>query len=67
MGTTRLSRITFPSAAAFKKYDIDMFYIAGPGHGDPAVVAMFTWKAPQATCIRTDADHSRRWADLSGN
>ena len=24
---------------AIKKYDIDMFYIAGPGHGGPALVA----------------------------
>ena len=29
-----------------KKYDLDMFYIAGPGHGDPLSSATSTSKAP---------------------
>jgi xylulose-5-phosphate/fructose-6-phosphate phosphoketolase len=36
-----------------KKYDLDMFYIAGPGHGGPAIVGNVTWKAPGAILIRT--------------
>ena len=38
-----------------KKYDLDMFYVAGPGHGGPAIVATFTWKAPGAKSIQTSA------------
>jgi len=29
-----------------KKYDLDIVYIAGPGHGGPALWEMFTSKAP---------------------
>ena len=38
-----------------KKYDLDMFYIAGPGHGGPALVGKYTSKAPTARFIRTSA------------
>ncbi len=31
-----------------KKYDLDMFYIAGPGHGGPALVGNVTSKGPGA-------------------
>ena len=36
-----------------KKHDLDMIYIAGPGHGGPALVATSTSKAPGAKSIRT--------------
>ena len=36
-----------------KKYDLNMFYIAGPGHGGPALVATSTWKAPRVRFIPT--------------
>ena len=38
-----------------KKYDLDMFYIAGPGHGGPALVATPTSRALTARSIRTSA------------
>jgi phosphoketolase len=38
-----------------KKYDLDMFYIAGPGHGGPALVAILTSKVLTARFIRTSA------------
>jgi len=38
-----------PSEPVIKKYDLDMFYIAGPGHGGPAIVGNVylegTWSA----------------------
>jgi phosphoketolase len=36
-----------------KKYDLDMFYIAGPGHGGPALWAILTSKAPIVRFIQT--------------
>jgi xylulose-5-phosphate/fructose-6-phosphate phosphoketolase len=36
-----------------KKHDLDMIYIAGPGHGGPALVATCISKAPGARSIRT--------------
>ena len=37
-----------------KKYDLNMFYVAGPGHGGPAIVGNgLLWKAPGAKFIRT--------------
>jgi xylulose-5-phosphate/fructose-6-phosphate phosphoketolase len=39
-----------------KKLDLNMIYIAGPGHGGPALVAnTYIWRAPTASCIRTSA------------
>ena len=38
-----------------KKYDLDMFYIAGPGHGGPALVAILISRAPIARSIRISA------------
>ena len=37
------------------KYDLDMIYIAGPGHGATAVVAARIWKVPIAKSIPTSA------------
>jgi len=36
-----------------KKYDLDMFYVAGPGHGGPAIV--------QSCCADHPGVDSRRW------
>ncbi len=36
-----------------KDRDLDMIYIAGPGHGGPALVATRTSKGRTANCIRT--------------
>jgi xylulose-5-phosphate/fructose-6-phosphate phosphoketolase len=38
-----------------KKYDLDMIYVSGPGHGGPAVVATPIWRAPTARSIPTSA------------
>src|SRR5512142_1209607 len=34
-----------------KKFDLDMVYVSGPGHGGPAVVATPTSRAPTAKSI----------------
>ena len=36
-----------------KKYDLDMFYVAGPGHGARRLLATCTSKAHGLTSIRT--------------
>ena len=38
-----------------KKYDLDMIYVSGPGHGGPAVVATLISKALTARSIPTSA------------
>jgi len=35
-----------------KKYDLDMIYISGPGHGGPALVATPIWRDLIVKCIR---------------
>jgi xylulose-5-phosphate/fructose-6-phosphate phosphoketolase len=35
-----------------KKYDLNMLYISGPGHGGPAVLPGRTWKEPTVRFIR---------------
>jgi len=42
-----------------KKYDLDMFYIAGPGTVVRRWWAILTWKAPTVRFIRTSARRSR--------
>ena len=37
------------------KYDVDMFYIAGPGHGGPALVGNVTLKGPTVRFTRISA------------
>ena len=36
-----------------KKYDLDMFYIAGPGHGGPAIVGNVYLEGTWSESIRT--------------
>ena len=36
-----------------KKYDQDMIFLAGPGHGAPGVLAPVIWKAATPRCTRT--------------
>ncbi len=44
-----------------KKYDLDMFYIAGPGHGGPAIVGQ---RLPRRNLERGLSEcHSRRGRD----
>ena len=38
-----------------KKYDLDMFYIAGPGHGGPALVGNTYLEGTYSEIIRTSA------------
>ena len=38
-----------------KKYDLDMFYIAGPGHGGPAIVGNVYLEGTGVRFIRTSA------------
>lgn len=36
-----------------KKYDLNMIYLAGPGHGGPGMVLIPIWKARTASYTRT--------------
>ena len=38
-----------------KKYDLDMIYIAGPGHGGRHLWAIPIWKVPTVRCTRSSA------------